>query len=124
VVFNVPLERDGIDYLLDELVEVNERMNTMLPHELLRNLILDVRALYSPSSRGKQFGEIRAVLHDRTNPPRIVIKVNDTSLFTPSYMRLIENHIRKCFDLTGVPIDLTLSASRKRRERRKSKVFQ
>ncbi|MFA6449070.1 MAG: ribosome biogenesis GTPase Der [bacterium] len=119
VVFMSALKSEGIDVLLDTLVDVYGRMNEMLPHELLRNVVLDVRALYSPRSRGKVFGEIKAVLHDRTNPPRVVIKVNDKGLFTPGYIRMIESHIRNCFDLTGVPLDLSLSAPPPKKRKKK-----
>jgi GTPase len=109
VVFVSALKGEGINDMLDTIFDVNIRMNTMLPVELLRNMIYDIRALYSPRSRGLKFGEIRGVLHDRTGPPRIVIKVNDVKLFPTGYMRLIEKHIRNVFDLRGVPLDLTVS---------------
>jgi GTP-binding protein len=117
VVFMSALEREGIGDLLDTLVEVRARMTEMLPIELLRNVIYDVRALYSPKSRGSRIGEIKGVLHDRANPPRIIIRVNDTALFPPAYVRLIENRIRTVFNLRGVPLDLTLTAPSKKKSK-------
>jgi len=63
-----------------------------------------------------KFGDIKGVLHDRTSPPRIVIKVNDASLFPTGYMRLIEKHIRNVFDLRGVPLDLTVTGAPKKKK--------
>jgi len=117
VVFVSALNRTGFDALLDTLLDVHQRMNAMLPLELLKNVIYDVRALYSPGSRGRGFGEIRDVVHDRTNPPRVVIRVNDTELFKEAYVRLIENRIRNVFDLRGVPLDLSLSGAPKRKKK-------
>jgi GTPase len=109
IVFTSAIEGRGIEELFDALSDVHSRMNVLLPLELLKNVIYDVRALYSPGSKGRRFGEIKGVVHDRTGPPRIVIKVNDPALFHTGYVRLIENQIRKVFDLRGVPLDLTLA---------------
>ena len=118
VIYMSALKGEGIGDLLDMLIEVNVRMNEMLPLELLRNVIYDVRALYSPRSKGTRIGEIKSVTHDRTNPPRIVIRVNDTELFQPAYVRLIENQIRSVFNLQGVPLDLTLTSPPKKSNKR------
>jgi len=108
------LERSGMDVLLENVLDVHRRLNELLPLELLKNVIFDTRMLYSPPSRGKRAGEIRGVIHDRSNPPRIIIKVNDTELFPTDYRRLIENRIRAVFNLAGVPLDMVFSSTGKK----------
>lgn len=108
VKFVSALDGRGMEELLDELTDLHSRMNGLMPLELLKNVIYDVRALYSPGSKGRRFGEIKDVVHERVNPPCVIIKVNDPDLFPSAYVRLIENRIRKVFDLRGVPLDLRL----------------
>ena len=119
ILFVSALEKAGMDMILDNVADIYDRLHTPLPQELLENLIYDIRALFSPRSKGRRIGEIRGVIHDRVNPPRIVLKVNDVDLFPPDYMRLIENRIRDAFNLAGVPLDLTLSAPPKSKKRKK-----
>lgn len=118
-IFVSAMEKAGMPSLLENVTEVHKKLNEMLPLELLKNVIYDTRVIYSPRAVGGRVGEIRDVLHDRTNPPRVVIKVNGVDLFPPDYMRLLENRIRSVFDLTGVPLDLALSAPPKPEPKKK-----
>lgn len=119
VLFMSAAKEKGMDELLECITDVHARLNDLLPLELLKNLIYDIRSLYSPRSRGRAVGEIRDVIHDRAAPPRIVLKVNDTDLFPDEYMRLIENRVRGVFNLTGVPLEILLSADAKGKKGRK-----
>lgn len=121
VLFVSALEGRGMDELFESLVLVHGRLNSPLPIELLKNVICDVRALYSPRSSGGRVGAIKDVIHDRVNPPRVVVKVNDPDLFAPAYVKLIENRIRGVFDLEGVPLDLKLVGAPDRGHGKKSK---
>ncbi|MFC1474964.1 ribosome biogenesis GTPase Der, partial [bacterium] len=103
------LERLGMDLLIDKIVDVHGRSRELLPLDFLKNVIYDTRALYSTRSRGRRTGEIKNVIHDRVNPPRVILKVNDEELFVPGYLRLIENRIRSVFNLSGIPLDLVIS---------------
>ncbi|HOX29105.1 MAG TPA: ribosome biogenesis GTPase Der [bacterium] len=114
LVFVSAVDHSGLDELIDTIVDVQARMKEPLPVELLKNIIYDIRSLYSPGSHGKHVGEIKDVAHDRVNPPRVVIKVNDVESFPPAYVRLIENRIRSVFDLSGVPLELKLSGPKKK----------
>lgn len=98
--------REGMEMILKNAVDIHDRMFTLLPIDLLSNLIYDIRAMFSPRSQGRMIGEIKGVIHDKVDPPRIVLQVNDSDLFPPDYMRLIENRIRVAFNLAGVPIQL------------------
>lgn len=108
-------EREGMDAVLDSVADIHDRLHTALPKELVENLIYDIRALFSPRSRGAAIGEIKGVIHDKTNPPRIVVRTNDKTLFPPEYVRLIENRIREAFDLDGVPLEIVFTGSPKKK---------
>ncbi|MEM5774225.1 MAG: hypothetical protein AAGU05_04425 [Anaerolineaceae bacterium] len=48
----------------------------------------------------------------RSNPPTFLIHVNDPKLAHFSYIRYLENSIRKEFEFLGTPIRLVLKARR------------
>ena len=98
---------------------MRRRRGELLPLELLQNLIYDIRAMFSPRSQGRMIGEIKDVLHDKVNPPRIVLLVNESDCFPPDYMRLIENRIREAFNLAGVPLELEAIGKPKPKKGRK-----
>jgi len=112
------LERSGMKSLMDRIVDIHARTRELLPLELLQNVIYDTRMLYSPRSRGGRSGEIKNVIHEHANPPRVIIKVNDPELFPPDYVRLIENRLRSVFNLSGVPLDLVFSGGKKKKKKK------
>lgn len=114
MVFVSALNSKGMDSILGNIAEIYTRQNTPLPLKLLENVIYDVRQMFSPKGKGRGSGRIDAVIHDRVNPPRIVLKVDDKDAFTTDYIRMIENRIREVFNLSGVPLDLSLSAPPKK----------
>jgi GTPase len=114
ILFISAMHREGMDTVLKHTAAIRDRLYATLPQDLLENIIYDIRALFSPGSSGRRVGEIRGVIHDRTTPPRVVLKVNDRDLFPPAYMRLIENRLRDAFDLAGVPLDLNVSSPPKK----------
>ena len=115
-VFVSALKREGIEPLFETLIHVHRRMNTLLPLDLLTNVVTDVRMMFSPPGKGPRPAEIRSVTHDGTNPPRIILNVNDPILFPTDYLRLMENQIRAVFDLSGVPVEVkAIATGRKHR---------
>ena len=56
-----------------------------------------------PSDKGKRL-KIFYITQIATCPPTFVIKCNSRDLFHFSYLRYIENQMRKNFDFTGTPI--------------------
>lgn len=119
VLFISAMMKKNINAVLQAVCDVRRRLRELLPLELLKNVIYDVRALYSPRSTGKRLAEIIDVQHDRVSPPRIIVKVNDKELFPTQYMRLMENRIRAVFNLSGVPLELILSSPEKLKKKKK-----
>jgi GTP-binding protein len=121
ILFVSAMHREGMDSILKHAVDIHDRMFTLLPQDLLENLIYDIRAMFSPRSQGRLIGEIKGVLHDKVDPPRIVLQVNDSELFPPDYMKLIENRIREAFNLAGVPLQLEAIGKPKMKNKKRKK---
>ena len=79
------------------------RVTTGLLNECISEAITMVEP---PSDKGR-----RLKIYDATQvgitPPHFVIFVNDARLVHFSYMRYLENYLRKTFDFTGTPLKLS-----------------
>lgn len=92
------------DYVDRIAAEARKRVGT----GELNRLIQDIRAKLAPAMRkGKQAKILYAVQVD-IKPATFVLFVNQTRLFHFSYLRFIENNIRKRYGFEGVPIRLEL----------------
>jgi len=71
---------------------------------VLNDVIIEAIAVTPPNvEKGKRL-KIYYVTQVRNKPPTFVCFVNDKELMHFSYLRYLENHIRKNFDLEGTPI--------------------
>ncbi|MDD5018098.1 MAG: ribosome biogenesis GTPase Der [Eubacteriales bacterium] len=87
--------------LLETARENNRRRITT---GLLNECISEAVAMVEPpSDKGRRL-KIYYATQVATGPPYIVIFVNDAALMHFSYMRYLENYLRKSFDFSGTPI--------------------
>ncbi|MCL5967099.1 MAG: ribosome biogenesis GTPase Der [Firmicutes bacterium] len=82
----------------------------------LNNFVRETVALTPPPTRGTRQLKILYATQVGTCPPHIVLFVNDPELAHFSWMRHLENRIRRQWDFTGTPIRFTLRP-RTQRER-------
>ena len=92
-----------LDALLDARANSRRRITTGLLNECISEAIAMVEP---PSDKGRRLKIYYAAQVGET-PPHIVLFVNDSRLMHFSYMRYIENYLRKTFDFTGTPIKLS-----------------
>jgi len=94
-----------LDALSDAIVTVNKRWNKLIPRRHQRDFFKDFIAFY-PAPRiahGKK-AKIGMVFQLKARPP--TFKVVSSDKLPVAYVRCIEKHLRKTFDLGGVPIRL------------------
>jgi GTP-binding protein len=95
-----------MDRLFSALLKAREnslrRISTGLLNECISEAITMVEP---PSDKGRRL-KIYYATQVATVPPYIVIFVNDSRLIHFSYMRYLENYLRKTFDFSGTPIRL------------------
>ncbi len=97
-----------VDKILKIVDEVYEHAHFRVPTGVLNDLILDaVRANEPPSYLGKRLKVFYASQVD-VAPPTFVLFVNSENLMHFSYLRFLENQIRKNFDFSGTPIKIIL----------------
>ena len=74
-----------------------------IPTAELNRLIRDAVEDHPRSQRGRQLKVYYATM-PRVQPPTVLMFVNDTDLIHFSYLRYLENQIRKAYPLEGTPI--------------------
>ena len=75
---------------------------------VLNEIIQEAIAIKQPPSKNGQRLKIFYATQASTNPPNFVIFVNDKNIMHFSYLRYIENTIRKSVDFQGTPIQVTI----------------
>ena len=95
-----------IEKLMDLVNEVYEkssyRISTGNLNEIMQNAILTNEP---PTQNGRRL-KIKYITQGGTNPPTFIIFVNNKELMHFSYLRYLENSIRKAVDFKGTPIKL------------------
>ena len=91
------------------LVEaVYENASKRIKTGVLNEIIQDAINLKQPPSKNGQRLKIFYATQASTNPPNFVIFVNEKSIMHFSYLRYLENSIRKSVDFDGTPIQITI----------------
>ena len=99
------LRTEKIINLCDKVLENGRKR---IPTGLLNDIIFDcVRANEPPSFNGKRL-KINYVTQVGELPPSFAFFVNDEKLMHFSYRRYLENCIRKAYDFSGTPINISI----------------
>ena len=117
IVFISTLTGQRVNKLFEVINEVNEANNLRVPTGMLNDVISEAIAITQPpSDKGKRL-KVFYVTQVTTRTPTFVVFVNNKELMHCSYVRYLENHIRKHFKLIGTPIKMiTREKSRKEEE--------
>lgn len=98
----------GVEAMFDDALEiapnVHARVSTGQLNETIRRAVADHAV---PSAKGKQI-KIRYATQAEVTPPKIILFVSNPDLLHFSYVRFLENAIRKRFPFRGVPLTIEL----------------
>lgn len=95
-----------LDRLFEALLKARDNSLRRITTGLLNECISEaVTAVEPPSDKGRRL-KIYYATQVANVPPYFVIFVNDSRLVHFSYMRYLENYIRKTFDFSGTPLRL------------------
>lgn len=106
VLFISTLTGQRVEKLFEVINKVYKASNFRVSTSVLNDVIIEALAVTPPNvEKGKRL-KVYYVTQVKSKPPTFVAFVNDKELMHFSYMRYLENHIRKNFDLEGTPIVL------------------
>ncbi len=90
----------------DKIKEISASQNLRISSSILNDVIMDAVAINpTPTDKGKRL-KIFYATQVAIKPPTFVVFVNEEELMHFSYMRFLENQIRKAFVFEGTPIHM------------------
>lgn len=106
ILFISTLTGQRVEKLFEVINKVYKANNFRVSTSVLNDVIIEALAVTPPNvEKGKRL-KVYYVTQVKSKPPTFVAFVNDKELMHFSYMRYLENHIRKNFDLEGTPVVL------------------
>jgi GTPase len=84
----------------------------------LNRILMEAQDKHAPTSKTGRILRIYYGTQVRSDPPTFMLYVNDPRLAHFTYMRYLENQIRKDYPFTGTPIRLVLKGRSKPKGKR------
>ncbi len=104
--------RKGVKRLLDEAIKAADRNKFELTTGALNRWLEAAQEAQYPPSDGGALVRLKYASQISTRPPSIKIFANRPQGLKTSYKRYLEQSFRKTFDLIGVPVRFSFSASK------------
>lgn len=116
IIFISALTGQRVDKIFEMINEVNKQNCQRIPTGMLNDVLADAIAITQPpSDKGRRL-KIYYMTQVATRPPTFVIFVNSKELMHFSYVRYIENHLRKQFGFKGTPIHMIIRERKNARD--------
>ncbi len=101
-----------VDQVLPTALRVHEARLVRLPTSRINTVLQDAMQRHPPPSKAGRQLKIYYGTQVRTDPPTILIYVNDPKLVHFSYVRFLENRFRETYGFLGTPIRIVLRPRR------------
>jgi len=107
VLYISAVTRQRVHRIFDEVLSIQAEREKRVPTAQLNNFVEQVQQRHVPTSRGKAL-RIYYATQAGVRPPTFVFFVNDPRLVHFSYVRHLENELRRSFSFRGTPIRITI----------------
>lgn len=114
VVFTCAITGYNFGIMLDYAAEVMSQMEVHVPTSTLNKAMTDAFEYNAPPAAGKSRLKLYYSTMIGNGPPRFALFVNNPKFCPANYFNYLVNYLRRCFDFTGLPIELQLRARPKR----------
>jgi len=101
-----------LDKVIPTALSVQAERLRKVETSTLNRILLNAQDIHAPSSKTGRILKIYYGTQVRSDPPTFMLFVNDPKLAHFTYLRFIENQIRKQFPFTGTPIRLVLKGKK------------
>lgn len=99
-----------VSTVLPEALRVQEERMVKIPTSRLNRVLLRAQDEHAPASKTGRILRIYYGTQVRSDPPTFMLFTNEPSLAHFTYLRYLENQLRKEYPFTGTPIRLVLKA--------------
>jgi len=103
-----------VDQVMPTALRVQEERLARLSTSQLNMIIQDAQELHAPASKSGRTLRIYYGTQVRSDPPTFLLYCNDPKLTHFTYVRFLENQIRKHYPFMGTPIRVILKARREK----------
>ncbi len=111
VLYSSSVSMAGLGGLLPLIEKLWEQCGQRVTTGELNRLVKMVTERHQPPVMGGRRGKIYYMTQADSRPPTFVYFVNDDKLFTGSYVRYLENQLRKVFRMDKTPIRMVFRSS-------------
>ncbi|HHV55786.1 MAG TPA: ribosome biogenesis GTPase Der [Firmicutes bacterium] len=101
----------GLPRLLEQLLVVTENYSTRLSPDTWHEILAEATAFHQPPTRKGRPLVIYSAEQVGVRPPTVLLRVNDPRRLHFSYLRYLENMVRRVYPFTGAPIRWKVVAS-------------
>ena len=103
----------NVDKILDLILEVWQQRQIEIPREKLEKVMKKITDQKRPvKASGQNRPRIYDVIQSGINPPKFTITIGEKQTIHFSYIRFIENQLRKNFGFLGVPVRINVKTLR------------
>jgi GTP-binding protein len=102
------LTGDGIDRLMEAIVDIHEVWNKRVTTNELNRWLEDVLAAHPPPAVSGRRIRLNYITQAKARPPSFVLFCTRADAVPAAYTRYLVNGLRESFDMPGTPIRLTL----------------
>jgi len=102
------LTGDGLDRLMQAVVDIHAVWNTRVPTNALNRWLGEAVASHPPPAVSGRRLKLNYITQPKARPPSFVLFCSRTDAIPESYLRYLINGMRDAFDLPGTPIRVTL----------------
>jgi GTPase len=102
------LTGEGLDRLMEAVVDIHEVWNRRAPTHDLNRWLSDVTSSHPPPAVSGRRIRLNYVTQPKARPPSFVLFCTRADAVPAGYRRYLVNELREAFDLPGTPIRLTL----------------
>jgi len=102
------LTGDGLDRLMQAVVDSHEVWNRRLPTNTLNRWLTHAISAHPPPAVSGRRLKLNYITQPKSRPPSFVLFCSRTDAIPESYLRYLVNDMRDAFELPGTPIRVTL----------------
>jgi GTP-binding protein len=117
------LTGDGVDRLMEAVVDIHEVWNKRVTTSQMNRWLEDVTAAHPPPAVSGRRIRLNYITQQKARPPSFILFCSRAEAVPAQYTRYLVNALRESFDMPGTPIRLTLRekenpfAGKKRKQR-------
>jgi GTP-binding protein len=102
-----------IPQLLDLILSISQQRKMFLPDNALERLMKHAVKLHRPTKgKGTKYPRIYEFVQKGANPPQFMVRVGARESLADSYIKFLENQLRKKFGFLGTPISMYIIKGR------------